>query len=409
VDPHRGGQDGVVRSAAWRFVVGLGVVAMLADIVYEGARSVTGPFLAQLGAGALAVGLITGAGEAASLLLRLGSGALADRTRRYWALTVSGYTLTVVTVPVLALAGTVWLAALLIIAERVGKAVRSPAKDTLLSYAGSQVGQGRAFALHEVLDQFGALVGPLLVAGAVAVTGGYRAGFAILAVPGVAVLVSLGRLVRRVPDPTTFEPRHATRTAGPLPVAFWRYAAFATLTMLGYATFGLIGFHLYQRHLVPAAAVPLVYAGAMAVDAVAAVVTGRLYDRYGARVLAVLPLLAAAVPVLAFSESAALALAGAAVWGAAMGVQESTLRAAVADLVPPDRRATAYGVFAAGYGLAWLAGGTLIGFLYGQSRVVLILVVGVIEAIALVMLALTRRGSPPGSAADPGIPSPGGR
>ena len=398
-----------MRSAAWRFVVGLGVVAMLADVVYEGARSVTGPYLAQLGAGAALVGLVTGAGEAAALVLRLGSGPLADRTGRYWALTVGGYTLTVIAVPALALVATLWMAAVLIILERVGKAVRSPAKDTLLSHAGSQVGQGRAFALHEVLDKFGALAGPLLVAGTVAVTGGYRAGFAVLAVPGIAVLVLLVRLVRRVPDPSTFEPRRPEHADVPLPAAFWRYAGFATLTMLGYATFGLIGFHLYQQHVVPAAAVPLVYAGAMVVDAVAAVFSGRLYDRYGLRVLVALPVLAAAVPALAFSDSLPLALLGAATWGAAMGVQESTLRAAVADLVPSARRATAYGVFAAGYGVAWLVGGTLLGVLYGQSRSLLVTVVVVIELGAVAMLLLTRRGSPPAPRADAGIPSAGRR
>lgn len=398
-----------MRSAAWRFVVGLGVVAMLADVVYEGARSVTGPFLAQLGAGSALVGLVTGAGEAAALVLRLVSGPLADRTRRYWALMVGGYTLTVIAVPALALVATLWLAAALIVLERVGKAVRSPAKDTLLSHAGSQVGQGKAFALHEVLDQFGALAGPLLVAGMVVLTGGYRAGFAVLAIPGVAVLILLLRLVRRVPDPSTFEPRRPEHAGIPLPRAFWRYAGFATLTMLGYATFGLIGFHLYERHVVPAAGVPLVYAGAMVVDAVAAVLSGRLYDRYGMRVLVVLPVLAAAVPPLAFSDSTALALTGAAVWGAAMGVQESTLRAAVADLVPAARRATAYGVFAAGYGVAWLIGGGLLGILYGRSRPLLVAVVVVIELAAVAMLALTRRGSPPASRADTGIPSAGRR
>ncbi|HEX6498810.1 MAG TPA: MFS transporter [Micromonosporaceae bacterium] len=363
---------------------------MLADVVYEGARSVAGPYLGQLGASAAVVGAVTGAGEAVALVLRLVSGPLADRTRRYWALAITGYALTCLSVPALALVGSLAAVSALYLLERLGKAVRSPAKDTLLSHAGTEVGQGRAFAVHEVLDQIGAFAGPLLVAAAIAVTGGYRLGFAVLALPGAVALILLVRLARRVPDPAALATR-PTLVGGSLPAAFWRYTGFATLTMLGFATYGLIGFHLAERHLVAPALIPIVYAGAMATDAVAAVVTGRLYDRYGRRVLAVLPVLAALVPPLAFAGDAALAVGGALLWGAALGVQESTLRAGVADLAPPERRATAYGVFAAGYGLAWLVGGTLLGVLYGRSVTALVVVVVALQIVALVFLSLTRR------------------
>ncbi|MEU1073560.1 MULTISPECIES: MFS transporter [unclassified Streptomyces] len=385
---------------AWRFVIAFGTISLLADFVYEGARSITGPLLAHLGATAAVVGIVTGIGEAAALILRLGSGPLADRTRRFWAWTISGYALTVITVPVLGLASALWVACALVIAERVGKAVRSPAKDTLLSHAAAVTGRGKGFAVHEAMDQIGAIVGPLVVAGILAATGDdYAPALGVLALPGLAVLILLFWLRARVPDPTqyeapapTAEPAQGAQARERLPRAFWIYAAFTAATMSGFATFGVLSFHLVTHHLLTAAAVPVLYAGAMAVDAIAALATGWAYDRIGPKVLAVLPLLAAAVPVLAFTRSVPLAVAGALVWGAAMGVQESTLRATVADLVGPHRRATAYGIFAAVVGAATAAGGALAGVLYDVSIPALIIVTACIQAAALILLAITRPG-----------------
>lgn len=267
---------------AWRFVVAFGTVSLLADFVYEGARSITGPLLASLGATAFVVGVVTGIGEAAALILRLVSGPLTDRTRRFWAWTIAGYALTVITVPFLGIAGTLWVACTLMIAERVGKAIRSPAKDTLLSHATAATGRGRGFAVHEALDQIGAVIGPLTVAGVLAITGGqYGPALGVLAIPGVAVLGMLVWLRARVPDPARYEtdltgesgPADQTsglpaprgwRWAATLPRTFWVYAGFSAATMVGFATFGVLSFHLVARGLMPAAAVPLVYAVARA-------------------------------------------------------------------------------------------------------------------------------------------------
>ncbi|MFB4303687.1 MFS transporter [Actinomadura sp. NTSP31] len=385
----------------WRFIVVFGVVSLLMDFVYEGARSITGPLLASLGASATVVGLVTGAGEAAALGLRLVSGPLADRTRRFWALTIAGYALTAVSVPVLGLTGVLWVACALVVAERVGKAVRSPAKDTLLSHATATTGRGRGFAVHEAMDQIGALIGPLTVAGVLAATaGGYGPALGVLAVPGAAALALLFWLRARVPDPAEYEPAPAppAEDAAPrggeavpaLPRSYFVYAAFTAVTMTGFATFGVLSFHLVRRHLLAADLVPVLYAGAMAADAVSALATGWLYDRVGPRVLAVLPVLSAAVPALAFTDSVALAVAGALLWGMAVGIQESTLRAVVADLVPSRRRATAYGIFAGVLGVAALAGGALTGALYDRSVTLLVAVVAAIQAAALVLLAVLR-------------------
>ena len=413
--------------SAWRFVVWFGIVAMFADIVYEGARSITGPLLASLGASALVVGVVTGVGEAAALLLRLVSGPLTDRTGRFWAWTLAGYALTVVSVPLLGLASALWVASGLVIAERVGKAVRSPAKDTLLSHATAVTGRGRGFAVHEALDQVGALTGPLAVAGVLAVTGNdYTPALLVLAVPGVVAFALVVWLCVRVPRPALYELGRETVTSTPadvtagtveatsddapdaeaggprteavpvvpsgaLPGAFCAYAAFAGLTTIGFATFGVLSFHLVTAGLLSAAAVPVLYAAAMVVDAVAAVATGLAYDRVGARVLVVLPFVAALVPMLAFSGTVAVAVAGALAWGVALGVQESTLRATVADLVGPGRRATAYGIFGAVLGVSAAAGGALAGGLYEVSVPLLVSVTAALQLLALTVLVVTLR------------------
>lgn len=278
--------------SAWRFVTVFGVVGLLADVVYEGARSITGPLLASLGATGLVVGVVTGVGEAAALGLRLVSGPLADRSRRFWAWTIAGYTLTVVTVPLLGIAGALWVACALVIAERVGKAVRGPAKDTLLSHAASVTGRGRGFAVHEALDQVGAMIGPLTVAGMLAITGNaYAPALGVLTLPGGAALALLLWLQRRVPRPESYEdcPVVLGNPSAPrpwaLPAQFWLYCGFTAITMLGFGTFGLLSFHMVSHGVLAAAMVPVVYAAAMAADALTALASGFSYDRYGAKPL----------------------------------------------------------------------------------------------------------------------------
>ncbi|TQL38650.1 MFS transporter [Salinispora arenicola] len=383
----------------WRTVIGFGVVSLAADMVYEGARSVYGPLLASLGASALIVGLITGAGEAAALVLRLVSGPLADRTRRYWTLTIVGYALTAVCVPLLAVtprlgaAGLV-LAGLLIVAERLGKAVRSPAKSALLAEAAGAVGMGRGMGVHKALDQVGAFAGPLLLAALAAAAGGLLwPGLAALAVPGALAMVMLVVIRRRtepVRPPGAADGHRTERgTIAPptsLPASFVWFAVACALCTAGLMTFGLIGFHLAQTDVVPAAGVPLLYAVAMAAAAAAALATGTAYDRIGARVLLVLPVLVAVVPPLAFTTGLAVAAAGVVVWGAALGVQDSTVKAFVADLVPRQRRATAYGIFAAVQGAGALVGGVTAGTLYESSLTWLLVAVAAAQAVAILIL-----------------------
>jgi MFS family permease len=402
-----------VRTAptAWRVVWWFGFVSLAADMVYEGARSVYGPLLAALGASAVVVGLVTGAGEAVALVARLAFGPLADRTGRYWTLTILGYGLTAVCVPLLALAPRLGVAGLgfaatMILLERLGKAIRSPSKSALLAHVASAVGRGRGFGAHKALDQVGAFAGPLLVAGVVAVASIW-AGMAALAVPGLIAMVLLVSLRRRVPDPAAYDgaapapadgsaPRRgwwAEAVGAGLSGDFFRYAVAASLTTGALVTFGIIGYHLTVEGLLPVAAVPVVYAAAMAVEAVAALVVGAVYDRTGARVLLVVPVLVALVPALALGSALAAVLAGVVAWGVAQGVQDSTVKAVVADLVEAPRRATAYGVFAGAQGLFAVVGGVTAGWLYERSLPALVLVVALTQLAALALLADTFRRS----------------
>jgi len=386
------------RWSGWRTVLWLGVVSLLVDLVYEGARSITGPFLASLGASALTVGLVTGAGEAAALGFRLFSGPAADRTGRYWRWMVVGYALTALCVPLMALApalgaaGLVWGSAMVLL-ERTGKAVRSPAKSTLLAVAARTVGRGRGFGVHKALDQVGALLGPLLVAVVIALTSHTWAGLAVLAVPGAIALGVLAWMHRHVGDPAPDPQAHAVPLES-LPGTFYVYAVACALITIGLMTFGVISFHLVNEHLVAAAVVPIVYAAAMGADAVASLGTGFAYDRIGSGTLLLLPLVVAVVPVLALSDRTGVAVAGVLVWGAATGVQDSTVKALVADLVPFGRLATAYGVFAAFQAGAALVGGVLAGWLYDVQRTALVSVIGGAQLVALALLAaVLSRGS----------------
>jgi MFS-type transporter involved in bile tolerance (Atg22 family) len=400
------GRQGAPHWSPWRAVVGFGVVSLAADMVYEGARSITGPLLGSLGASALLVGVVTGAGEALALTLRLVFGPRVDRTGNYWSMTLSGYALTAVCVPALAVtpflgaAGLV-VACALVLAERTGKAVRSPAKSTLLAHAAGPVGLGRGFGVHKALDQVGAVAGPLLVAAIATATGRLWPAMALLVVPGIVAIAVLVRLRDRVGDPlgdgvrsTPTAPRTALlRTGRDLPRRFWLFAAASGLTTAGLVTFGVISYHLVREQVVAVAAVPVVYAAAMATAALAALATGWLHDRSAGRDLLVLPFLVAAVPLLAFSGTGAVAILGVLVWGAAGGVQDSTVKALVARLVPAARRATGYGLFAGVQGAAAVAGGALAGELSSRSVPALVLTVAVLQLAALVLLVGTLRRS----------------
>ena len=405
------------RSAALRFVLLVGVMSFFADFTYEGARSILGPYLALLGASGAAVGAVAGLGELAGYGLRIVSGRLADRTRQFWPITIFGYVVQMAAVPALALAPGWPAAAALLVAERAGRATRNPPRDVMLSHAGRQMGgYGWAFGLHEALDQFGALCGPLVIAfllarpgaiagyGTLAPAGGsqggdasYRLAFAILLVPALATLALLAAARLLYPRPQEMEAHppggSPHSSAAGLPRAFWIYLAGAALVGAGYADFALVAFHFAKTSSVTGSWVPVSYAIAMGVGGLGSLWFGRLFDRHGLRVLIPLTLLSAFFAPLVFFGGFGMALAGMAIWGLGMGVHESIVPAAVAPMVPAERRASAFGLFSAAYGVAWFLGSALIGFVYDHSLVATVAACVALEVAAIPFIVVAARWS----------------
>lgn len=375
------------------FIILLGIVSLFGDITYEGARSVAGPYLYTLGANAGVVSLVAGIGEFVGYALRLASGYLVDRTKVYWLLTFIGYGL-LLSIPLLAFAGYWQLAAMLIILERMGKAIRSPARDTMLSYAAKGVGRGWGFAVHEALDQVGAVIGPVVFSLVILFHGDYREGFTLLWIPASLTLAVLALARKKFPSPQKLEtPEEASRQdiKGKLPRVFWLYTIFTLFSVAGFANFQLISYHLKVQAIVPDAHIPLIYAIAMGVDALAALLVGKTYDKIGLISLLAVPFLTLPIPFLAFSYSYSLVLIGIVLWGVVMGIQETIMRAAIADLTPIERRGFAYGIFHTVYGASLFLGAALMGLFYEHSINHLILFVVVMELISMPLFLLVRR------------------
>ncbi len=394
--------------AALRFVVLVGVMSLVADMTYEGSRSITGPYLGLLGASAFVVGAVAGGGELLGYALRLVSGRLADLSGRYWEVTIVGYVVQMAAVPALALAGSWQAAAFLIVLERIGKALRNPPRDAMLAHASSEIGRGWAFGLHEALDQLGALIGPLLAAAVLAARGDYRTAFALLLVPAVLTLGILGLARITYPKPADLAAKAADLRTGDLPRVFWLYVGAGALVAAGFADFSLMAFHFQQTHTVDAAWIPLFYSAAMGVSGLGSLALGRFFDRVGIVVLLPLTAVTALFAPLAFLGNAPTAFVGTLLWGLGMGVHESIMAAAVANMVPSARIASAYGLFNIAYGVAWFLGSAAMGALYSVSIPALVAVSVVLEILAIPLLLGVRNGSRE-SAAPSGRPGGTGR
>lgn len=385
--------DSEIRNRAVKFVVLIGVVSFFADFVYEGARSVTGPYLAILGASATLVGIVAGLGELMGYGLRLVSGPVSERTRQFWPITFAGYVIQMSAVPLLALAGSWQVAAVLIVLERVGKAIRNPPRDVMLSHAAKQMGYGWGFGLHEGLDQAGALIGPLVVAAVLAARRSYRPAFAALVIPAAITLALLVVARLEYPRPEDLEPEVREIKAGGLPRAFWIYLAGAALVAAGFADFALIAFRFQKASVVPATWIPVFYSIAMAVGGAGSMIFGKLFDRYGLWILLPLTVISAASAPMVFLGGFGITLAGTALWGLGMGVHESIIPAAVSTMVPRERRPSAYGIFTAGYGIFWFVGSVILGRLYDVSMLALILFSVITQLVAIPFFLNVRNAS----------------
>ena len=371
------------RSVALRFVLLIGIVSFFADFTYEGARSVTGPFLATLGASGAAVGFVAGLGELLGYGLRVVSGRLSERTQQFWPITLVGYLVQMLAVPALAFAGSWPVAAIFILLERTGKAIRNPPRDVMLSHAAGEMGYGWAFGLHEALDQFGALFGPLVVAGILMYGGSYRMAFAVLVVPAAITYAFLMLARFLYPKPETLERPVPQEQSTRLPPVFWLYLTGAALVAAGFADFQLIAYHFQKADSVGPVWIPVTYSIAMGVSGLGSLAFGRLFDRTGIRILVPLTIVSACFAPLVFLGGFWPVIIGSALWGLGMGVHESIVPAAVATMVPHQRRPSAYGIFTGGYGIAWFAGSAVIGYLYDVSISLVVIFCVVLQLLAI--------------------------
>ena len=375
------------KKTALRFVIFMGMVSLFGDIVYEGARSIAGPYLKMLGADAFKVGIIAGAGEFLGYAVRIISGYIADKTATYWPMTFLGYAM-LISIPACGLVDTWQSVGSFLIMERVGKGIRTPARDTILSYATKEMGRGKGFGIHEALDQIGAIIGPLIFSAAFLLGYGYRGGFLLLFVPVGLCLLFLWLSKRKVPEPVLFEKKGKERAA---PSIFWIYSLFVLFSVSGFCSFQLISFHIKQHSIASDLTIPLFYAAAMGIDAIVALFIGRIYDKKGLFCLLLIPFLSIPIPFFAFSYGVIPVFLGIILWGAVLGIHETIMRASVADIIGPKKRATAYGIFNTVYGLSFFLGSGVMGYLYERSISLLILFCTATQAFSFPIFILLKR------------------
>ena len=373
------------------FVLLFGAVNLFADMTYEGARSVAGPFLGMLGASGFIVGTVTGFGEFLGYALRLVSGRWADRSHLYWPITLAGYIVQMVAVPALALSGSWPFAATLILLERIGRATRNPPRDVMLAAAGEHMGRGWAFGVNEAMDQCGAMIGPLAIAGLLAWKGNFQLAFASLAVPALITLLLVFGARATFPDAGRVEREPQASQVGRYPAAYWWYCLGAGLVGFGFADFSLISFHFSKSQIVPNEWIAVFYALAMGAGGLGSLIIGKLFDRVGLLVLLPVTVVVAIYAPLAFFGGFALSLVGALLWGIGLGTHESVMQAAVAEMVSQERLGSAYGLFGAAFGVAWFAGSAALGALYDISIAATVALAVVAQLLAVVPIAIAAR------------------
>lgn len=391
-------------SEAMLFLILFGIVSLFSDMTHEGASSIRGAYLSLLGAGAGTIGFVSGLGELIGYSMRYVFGKITDRTKQYWPMTILGYVLDVLAVPALALAGeNGWFfACLLLVIQRMGKAIKKPAKDTIMSFAASQEGVGKSFGLQELLDQIGAFLGPVLLYLVMLFqTDGdtlhtYTVCFAALAVPGFITIAILLFTKHKFPNPEHFEPEPKEYVPFRMKKSFILYIAGISCFAFGFIDYSLIVMHVSNlpeaSALMADGALPLIYAGAMIVDAAAALVFGYLYDRIGVKSLIISTLLSSSFAIFVFRmNSLSSLILGVSLWGIGMGAQESILKATVTTLVPKDSRATGYGIFECSFGIFWFLGSWLMGILYEISIPAMAAVSVISQILSIPLYALSAR------------------
>lgn len=378
-------------ASSLRFALLFGLVNLFADMTYEGARSILGIYMAQLGASAFATSAVAGFGEFLGYVLRLVSGRWADRSRNYWPTTLVGYVVQMVAVPTLGLVGSWPHAAVLILTERIGRATRIPPLDVMLSEAGQHIGRGWAFGVNEALDQCGAFIGPLAISAILFWYRDVHPAFFLLGLPAIITLVLVFGLRAGFPEASGVARKIAPLDDHRYPPAFWWYLGAISFVAFGFADYSLIAYHFTKAQTVPHPWIPIFYALAMGAGGLASLALGRLFDRHGLIVLVPLTLITAIYAPLAFSGGFAFALGGALLWGIGLGAHESVMQAAIAQMVPPQRLGSAYGYFGMAFGIGWFAGSATLGALYDFSIPAAVVTAVIAQLVAVMPLTVAAR------------------
>jgi MFS family permease len=382
-----------LRRSAFSFVLVMGIVNLFADTTYEGGASINGPFMSKLGAGAAAISIVAGVGEFLGYGLRSVSGVVSDRSGKYWLVTFIGYVINLLAVPALALAGSWPAAAALLIAERVGRALRKPTVETMLSYTTGKLGKGWVYAVNTALDETGATIGPLVVAAVLWRGGTYRTAYGGLLVSALLALAAL--TVARIifPLPSRLEEGRTASERGFTRV-YWLYMVAAACFAAGLMSFELISYHLSSTRTVTGQWIPVFLALSTAGGVVASLVLGRLYDRIGLTAVLVAILVSCGFSPLVFFGGFYSALAGLMLWGVGYATQDTLFKALVASVLPEGKRNFAFGLFYAGYGVGWLIGSVTTGLLYDRSRMAMVVFAVAAQLAALPVFVVAGRGAP---------------
>lgn len=377
-------------SPAFTFVFTMGIVNLFGDVTYEGGASINGPFMQTLGATAAAVSISAGVAEFLGYALRPVSGYVADKSGRYWLVTFIGYAINLFAVPLMAFAGSWQIAAVLVVAERIGRAIRKPTVDAMLSYTTGELGKGWVYALNTALDETGATIGPLIIAAVLLMKGDYRQGYALLVTSAALAICMLA--IARINFPVPSKLQHGqTASAAALEPAYWGYMAAGACFAAGLMSFELISYHLSKTGVVTGYWTPVFLAVSTGFGVVASLVLGKLFDQFGLPIVLAAVLVSSIFSPLVFFGAFPLALVGILLWGLGYATQDTLLKALVATVLPEGQRNFAFGLYYAGYGVGWLVGSIVTGLLYERSLSAMVIFAVAAQLLSIPIFALANR------------------
>jgi len=380
---------------AFLFLLLLGIISLLSDFTHEGARSIYGSYLGLIGASALVISFTSGLGEFIGQAFRLVTGPIADKTKKYWLMMFIGYALNLLVIPLLMFVdASIWeVAIILILLERVGKGIRAPAKSALTSFTASHLGAGKSFAIQEAMDQFGAFLGPIFVFVVLSLNkgselDGYQLAFGLLGIFAILTLIILAISRYKYPHPDELETTKSKQSIRGNK-AFKFYLIAVALIAFGFIDYPVLAFHMSDQSLIDITYIPLLYALAMGVDAIAALIFGHYFDKKGiVSLIWAIAITLFMAPIFFLSTSLTGIIIGVILWGIGMGAQESILKAVVSTMVSKEKRATAYGIFYTVFGSAWFIGSLLIGVFYEINVLFVVLFSTTVELLAVLFLSI---------------------